>query len=299
MPSPYSFTLADAAKLTDLEVRRNAPFQTLGFLIDTLPGMLLFVESERFLPLALTKADVAALILTPELAEKCENELGLAVSPTPKRAFFELHNALVAAGGYYGWDFPSVIEHSAKIHERAWIAPTGVRIGAHVKVGPNATVDSGTTLAAGVDVRAGSVLGGAGFQTFRGERELIELAHGGGIEAGEGAIIFENAVVAKGVFRQSTRIGAQARIGAGAFVSHNTVIGARAHIGHGAVINGNVTIGEECWIGPGATVSNNLTIGAAARVSLGSVVVREVAPGAHVSGNFAMPHRDFLRRLGS
>lgn len=294
----HAITLASAARLAGFEVLRDATFSTLGFLIDDLPGMLLFVESRRFLAPALRKASAAALIVTPELASLSDSAPGLAVSAAPKRAFFQLQNALVASGTFYGWGSPSEIHPSAVIHERAWVAPTGVRIAARVSIAPNAAVHAGASLAEGVEVRAGAVLGGAGFQTYRGDDGLVELAHGGGIEVGEAAIIFENAVIARGVFRQNTRIGTQSRIGACAFVSHNAVVGARTHIGHGAVINGNVSIGEESWIGPGATVSNNLSIGASARVSLGSVVVRDVAANEHVTGNFALPHREFLRRMG-
>jgi UDP-3-O-[3-hydroxymyristoyl] glucosamine N-acyltransferase len=80
-------------------------------------------------------------------------------------------------------------------------------------------------------------------------------------------------------------------------VSHDVQIGERTLIGHGAVVNGNVKVGANVWIGPGAVVSNDLNVGDDAFVSLGAVVVRDVPPGAHLSGNFAMPHRRFLRFL--
>jgi acetyltransferase-like isoleucine patch superfamily enzyme len=166
-----------------------------------------------------------------------------------------------------------------------------------VSVAPNCAIHDGCDIAARTSIRSGAVLGGAGFQTCRDGDGLLELAHGGGLEIGEDAIIFENAVIARGVFRQSTRIGPQTRVGAGAFVSHNVQAGARTHIGHGAVVNGNVRIGDGVWIGPGAVISNKLSIGSGARISLGSVVAADVAAGEHVSGNLARPHREFLRGL--
>lgn len=294
-----SLALSDAATLVTLNVARDARFQTLGFLIDSLDAMLVFLESHRFLAGVLAHPSVAAVITTPELAGDCAALAGVALSPTPKRTFFELQNALVAASLLYAHAAESDVHPGASIHPRAWLAEKGVIIADGVTVSPNCAVHEGCTIGARATIRSGAVLGGAGFQTCRDSAGLIELAHGGGIEIAEDAIVFENAVVARGVFRQSTRIGAQSRVGAGAFVSHNVQIGARVHIGHGAIVNGNVRIGDDVWVGPGAVISNNLSIGCDARVSLGSVVASDVAPGEHVSGNFARPHREFLRGLGS
>lgn len=291
-----ALTLRDAAHLASLRVLRDAPFNTLGFLIDAMPGMLVFAEDERFLQMALKAPNVTALITTEALATATGSSLGIAVADHPKLAFFELHNHLAAAGFYAG-ESATEIHPTAGIHPRAWIDARGVRIGAGANIGPNACVHRDVSIAEDVSIRAGAVLGGAGFQTCRHGESLIELTHAGGIEIGVGAIVFENAVVARGVFRQNTVVGAQTRIGAGAFVSHNVEAGSRTHIGHGAVVNGNVRIGADSWVGPGAVISNNLRLGDACRVSLGAVVVRDVEPGAHVSGNFAAPHGEFLRRL--
>jgi hypothetical protein len=55
-----------------------------------------------------------------------------------------------------------------------------------------------------------------GFRLAECGEELIELEHAGDIHVREGAIILDNAVVARGVFRQNTVIGAQARVAVGA-----------------------------------------------------------------------------------
>jgi UDP-3-O-[3-hydroxymyristoyl] glucosamine N-acyltransferase len=99
------------------------------------------------------------------------------------------------------------------------------------------------------------------------------------------------------LFRQSSSISEDCRIGSNAFVSHAVQLGMRVFVGHGAVINGSVTVGTDSWIGPGAVVSQNVRIGEKACVSLGAVVIRNVAAGARVSGNFAVSHRRLLRML--
>jgi acetyltransferase-like isoleucine patch superfamily enzyme len=50
-----------------------------------------------------------------------------------------------------------------------------------------------------------------------------------------------------------------------------------------------VTVEDDVWIGYNATILKGVTIGAGATVAPGAVVVRDVAPGAHVAGNPALP----------
>jgi UDP-3-O-[3-hydroxymyristoyl] glucosamine N-acyltransferase len=275
-----AMALSQAAPLAGLRLVREGRLQTLGFLIDRLPGMLVFAESRRFLEAAVANARVTAILTTPELASEVPEGMGVVVSERPKRDFFRLQNALVATTDFYGAT-PSVIDPSALVHPRAVVAERGVVIG------PGAVVD------------AGAVLGANGFQTYRGEDGFLELSHAGTLVLGEGVRVLANATVARGLFRQATRIGRETRIGNNAFVSHNVTAGARSFVGHGAVVNGNCEIGDDVWIGPGAVIADRLSIGDGARVSLGSVVIRAVAKGEHVSGNFAIPHRQWLRAEGA
>src|SRR3989442_1405199 len=55
----------------------------------------------------------------------------------------------------------------ARVHERAYIAPRSVRIGARVIVEPNATVLERVTIGDDTIVRAGAVVGSEGFE-FKG-----------------------------------------------------------------------------------------------------------------------------------
>lgn len=101
------------------------------------------------------------------------------------------------------------------------------------------------------------------------------------------------------------RIGPAVRIGVGAqvlasVIAHDVMIGANATPGAEALISGHVDIGADAHIGPRAVIMNGtarrpLVIGAGAVVGVGAVVMRDVAPGARVMGNPAMPVRDWIR----
>lgn len=279
-----------------MTVWRDGPVTSLGLLIDPQPGMLAYVEDIRHARLAAACQTVAAVITKPELAVQLRQIPALAVTAQPKRAFFVLHNWLARETEFYGTSYTTEIHPTARIHPRAYVAERDVRIGPDCVIEPNAVVLERCELAAGVRIGAGAVLGAEGFQTVRGPEEILDLEHAGGIQVGAHARILAHAAVARALFRQDTLIGQYAHIGCQSFVSHNVHLGERSLVGHGAVVNGNVRIGDDVWIGPGATISHGLRLQDRAEVSLGAVVVRDVASGERVSGNFAVPHGRLLRQ---
>lgn len=289
-------SLKDAGTYADLDVLADAHFATLGFVMDSMNQMLSFLEDGRYLSTLRSNSQVRAVITTRKLASSIPSHMGIATSEDPRRTFFVLQNEL-AENGFYGPRCPTSIHSSARIHPRATVAEIGVEIGANVVIGANAVIETGTCLMPGAVVHPGAVLGATGFQTLRRGSDFLEMSHVGRVIVEEDAIVFANATIARGLFRQATRIGARCRIGNNSFISHNVTVGANSFVGHGAVVNGNSQIGSECWIGPGAVVANGVSLGDKAFVSLGSVVIGDLEPEARVSGNFAMPHQRFLRRM--
>jgi len=297
LDSPPTLSLHELAELVPLTTIAPARISTLGFLPDGLPLMLTFLEHRRHLAALISNSCVAAVITSPELADLIPGNLGVMLAEEPRRRFFELQNALVEQTSFYGLKTEPTIDPTARIHPRADVAGHNVSIGAGVKIDSGVVIGPGTELGDGVVVHAGAVLGGSGFQTYRGADGFIEIAHAGTLEVCDGAIIFANAVLARGVFRQSTRIGRQCRIGVNSFVSHNVEIGDASFVGHGAIVNGNCRVGRKTWIGPGAVLSHGIEIEAQAEISLGAVVIGNVATGRRVSGNFAVTHQRLLRHL--
>lgn len=295
--SPLTLSLHELAELVPLTVVAPARVSTLGFLQDRLPLMLTFLEDRGRLAALRSNSWIVALITSPELADLIPKHLGVMLAEEPRRRFFELQNALVEHTSLYGVETETAIHPTALIHPRADVADHGVSIGAGVKIGSGAVIGPGTALGEGVVVQAGAVLGGTGFQTYRGSDSFVEIAHAGRLEVGDGTIIFANAVLARGVFRQSTRIGCHCRIGVNAFVSHNVEIGDRSFVGHGAIVNGNCRIGRKTWIGPGAVLTHGIEVQDRAEISLGAVVIGNIASGKRVSGNFAVGHERLLRHL--
>jgi UDP-3-O-[3-hydroxymyristoyl] glucosamine N-acyltransferase len=289
--------LSDLAHVRPLLVARDAEVSTLGFLSTSRPNMLTFLESRRFLGRLRLAPRPLSVITTPALAGEMEDVEGVGLADDPRRAFFEIHNHLATKTGFYGVAEPSAIDPTARIDASADVPAEGVSIGPRASVGARVVVRGRCRIGEGAVLQAGVVVGGEGFQASAFGGRLLDMVHAGGVEIGNRTVVYANAVIARAVFDEDTIIGEDCRIGNLAFVSHHVRLGRRCFVGHGAVVNGNVVVGDDAWIGPGATIADSVTIGAGARISLGSAVIADVAGGEQMTGNVAIPHRQYLRQV--
>jgi len=290
--------LSEIGALADIGVVRDADVSNLGFVSSPLPDMLTYAAKPAFLAAAL-RGGCAAVIVPASLAELVPPELGLIVCDEPTIAFWRVHEYLADSTDFYGDDIESRIHPHARVHHSASIDDRNVRIAADVVVGAGAVISGRVRIEAGAVISPGAIIGAHGFQTVRVNGRPVELAHVGGVIIGEGALVFSNATIARGLFRQDTVLGRDCRVGNNAFVSHNVHVGERSVVGHGAAVNGNVHIEPDVWIGPGATITNSITIGEGARVDLGATVIGSVVPHSHIGGPPAIDHRSMLRQVAT
>ena len=120
------------------------------------------------------------------------------------------------------------------------------------------------------------------------------MAHAGGVRLGDRVELQANTCVDRAIFGGFTEIGEDTKCDNLVHIAHNVKIGRRCLLAAQAMIAGSVTIGDDVWIGPSAAVLSEITIGDGAYVTIGSVVTRNVAPGQHVTGNFAIDHDKFI-----
>jgi UDP-3-O-[3-hydroxymyristoyl] glucosamine N-acyltransferase len=288
--------LQTIAQIIPVDVPSNAEFETLGTNKETTPNLLAFLESEKFLPGFLENPHIVAVITTPALASMLPSKYGIATSNSPRKAFLTLHNQLVKSD-FYWKDFPNEISADAVIHPNAYIAPRNVRIGRGTVIEPNVTILERTIIEEDVTLRAGCIIGSQGFYFSRIDGGIMGIAHAGGVVIHNRVEIQANTVVCSAVFHEPTEIGEDTKIDNLVHVAHNVKIGKRCLIVAHAMLGGNARIGDDVWIGPNASISNEISIGNGAFITLGSVVTRDVPPGHHVTGNFAIEHEKFLAFL--
>lgn len=289
--------LSEVTGVSGIEILRDATFESLGFVSTDTPQLLVFIEAAKYLPELLRNPLVSAVLATPELAERIPPHLGVMLADSPRTAFYALHNRL-AEIDFYGAPFASTIDASARVHPRAFVAETGVRIGARCVIEPHATVLTGSVLCDDVIIRAGAVIGGEGFQfAVEADRQILAVAHAGGVWLQSGVEVQHNTVIDKAVFGGYTFIGANCKIDNLVHIAHAVRLGQRNRVVAGAMIAGSVIAGDDVWFGPMCAVSNGVKVGAGANISLGAVVTRDVEPGQRVSGNFAIDHGKLISHL--
>ncbi|MDD5171008.1 MAG: DapH/DapD/GlmU-related protein, partial [Syntrophales bacterium] len=97
-----------------------------------------------------------------------------------------------------------------------------------------------------------------------------------------------------------TTIGDHAIIGIASNIGHEAQIGKNCVVSNNCVIARMARIEEGAWIGTSSFIREYIRIGRSAKVMAGSIVIRDVANGQSVSGNFAVDHRlnamEYLRR---
>jgi UDP-3-O-[3-hydroxymyristoyl] glucosamine N-acyltransferase len=278
---------------------RDGEFRSLGFVIHSRAQMLVPLYDARYLDAYEQAGHVACAIATRALAAKVPPGQGLVIDDDPATLLYKIHIHLAENTKFYGEDFATEIDPSARIEPGAHVAGRNVRIGAGTVIEPNATILERSIIGANVIIRAGCVVGAQGFGIRDMDGKRINIPHAGGVRIEDNVEILSNCSIAKGTFGSFTTIGRDTKINACTYVAHNVTIGERCQVAASAVLAGSVRLGNDVWIGPNSTISNGVNVGERAKVSLGAVVTRDVPAGARVTGNFAVEHEKFLGFLKS
>ena len=296
--------LSDVATRAPLRVVRDADFDDLALLGAIDGRVLVYASDARSLQNLQKTSAAAAVVTTTELAGEVPPSLGLAAADHPEAAFYDLHRWLHASSDFYWRDFATTIDPSARVHERAFIAPRGVRIGARVVVEPNATVLERVTIGDDTIVRAGAVLGSEGFE-FKGPAMRqgrksraewdygttnVAVPHAGSVELGARVEVQANSTVDRSLFRVATRIGDDTKIDNLVHVAHSVRIGARCLVAAGATLSGSVVVGDEVWIGPQVVISSGVRLGDRSAIVIGATITKDVAPGERVASDLRVYH---------
>lgn len=291
--------LSDYEGVGGLKVVRDGHFATTGKLTTPLDDLCVPLRARAYVDEVNQKARVTAVITTAALADALDERLALAVASDPDAAHSEIHARLAEAHARRMRGQPNQIDPSAHIDPAAWIENHGISIGAGAWLGPHVRISSGTTIGDGCVIHSGTALGVPGFNVGVIGGRLRIVPQLGGVRLGRDIEMLANCSVARAVFGGDTVIGDETVTDSLVYVAHDVQIGRRVQICAMANILGRTIVGDEAYIGPAAVIKNGLVLGPRARVSIGSVVTQNVAEGATVSGNFAVPHDRFLHHIKS
>lgn len=226
------------------------------------------------------------------------NDYGICIVDNPRLAYFLLHNALSDKKEYAREQFETRIADSADISTLSYIAPNNVIVGENVVIEEFVSIKENTKIGDNCVIRAGTKIGGPGFEIKNDGTKTITVTHIGGVVIGNNVEIQQNSNIDKAIYPwDDTVISDHVRINSLVQIAHGDKIGKFTEIVAGASIQGRVVIGENVWIGPGSTIRNGIFIGDNARVNMGSVVTLSVPAGSAVSGNFARNHTTLIEEM--
>jgi len=284
---------------TNVNVIRDADVVHLSHIDSKLPETLIFCDQEKFVRRVNEKKNVSAVIVTPELAPRIDDRLGVATCELPRKAFYQIHEQFVSEH-LYPFISRKVEKAETFIHPTATIA-SNVQIGRNVRIMEHAVVKEESIIEDGCFIDAGAVIGSEGILHYRNEGNLTFVYHAGGVSLGKSVRVLSHAVVARAIHGGTfTTVGANSIVGIRASIGHDAIVGKNCVISGDCLIGGRARIKDDCWVGSACVVRDNLSIGIGANIKIGSVVVKNVKDREVISGNFAYDHGrhmyDFVKK---
>ena len=288
-------------KLSDLnfgKVEKDSEFNWLGLTAEDYEGkkVLTFLNDEKYYKEIENNKSITCIVATEEVAQKIEKgKYGIIISENPRKDFFELHNKLVKEDFYFTKK-ENKISEKAYISEKANIGKYNIVIEDDVIIEADVTIYENVTIKKGTIIKSGTILGADGFQYVRDKEEIIKVEPAGDLEIAENVVIHNNSVIDKGIFGK-TFIGENTKIYNLVHVAHDSKIGKNVFLTAGVIVCGRVKIGANSYLGPNCTIKNGLFLGKNSKVSMGAVVTKDVKDNEVVTGNFAIPHEQFISNL--
>jgi UDP-3-O-[3-hydroxymyristoyl] glucosamine N-acyltransferase len=170
----------------------------------------------------------------------------------------------------------------------------GVQVGEESVLGPHVVCYRGTRIGRRCTIKAGAVLGGAGFGYISGVDGHRRIPHVGGCVLGDDVDVGANSSIDRGSI-DDTMIGSGTRIDNLVHVGHNARLGEGCLLMGGVVLAGSAELGNGVVVAGHAAVGGHFRVGDRARIGAKSGVISAVPAGEDWSGFPARPHRDFLR----
>lgn len=290
-----TIALSEVAKDLAIVIVRDAQIGNVGKIPSRVANRLVYVGEEKYIA-ELGKHDgISAVIVPPHLAGSVPTHYGLATAENPHIAAIDIFEVMVALPNFLWEDFQTRIAASAQVHSGAIIADKNVIIGERTFIDAGTVVRERSIIGDDCYIGALSVIGAEAFEMMPGSNPKRLMKQAGGVRMESRSTVLSAAMIVRATFGGFTEIRAGACVDNLTHIAHDVDIGRNASVVACAEVSGRVVLGENSYVGPNACISNGLTIGANATITLGSVVVRDVPDDVRVTGNFAVPHRQWIR----
>lgn len=227
----------------------------------------------------IAESSKARVLLVDESVTPIDGKVLIYVK-NPKVALAEVGNHFFVEKPKPGIHPTAVIDSEAKLGKDVAIGPYSI-IGKAV-IGDDCFIDSNVriyddvVMGKGCIVKAGAVLGGAGFGYERDENgnkfrfpQIGQLIMGDYVEVGANTCIDRGALA-------DTIIGDYTKINNLCHIAHNNKIGKNVTITGCVNVSGSNIIDDDVWIAPNSSIRGWVHIGKGATVGMGAVVVKDI-----------------------
>lgn len=289
--------LSNFADRAGLHVLREAKIAYAGKIPTDLKARVVPAAKPEHLEYAKGFNGIAAFVVPHDLAELVPPQFGLATAKAPQAAIALIQEAMSTMEDFQWESFKTRIDPAAVISPGAYVAPNDVVIGAQTYIGPNAVILPRSVIGESCYIGAGTVVGMEAFDQAFGASKPRLLKQSGGVMLEDNVTIQANCTISRATFGGYCTIGSGSLIDALVYVAHDCSIGRNVTICSSSSISGRVKIEDGAYLGPQCAISNGVKLGKGVHVTIGSVVVRDVANGVRVTGNFALPHQKWLNLI--
>lgn len=289
-----------------------APLETAG------PNDVTFLDNRKYLDEFVRSAAGAAFV-DEWAAERAPAGMALLIAGNPYKAY------AIAAQAFYPPAAPEPCRAPSAVIDPAASVPADceigenvviearVRLGARCRIGPNTVIAAGVELGDDCHVGAnvtlshclignrvvlhpGVRIGQPGFGFAVDAGGPVKVPQLGRVIVGDDVDIGANTTIDRGS-GHDTVIGAGSMIDNLVQIGHNVVLGRGCVLAGQVGISGSTKLGDSVMAGGQVGLAGHLRIGDRARISAKSGVMRDIAAGATVGGNPAVPFAQFMRQL--
>ena len=207
----------------------------------------------------------------------------------PKHALALVGNHFYVEKPEAGLHPTALINPEAKIGENVYVGPYTVIgkavIGDGCRIDCNVRIYDDVTLGKGCDIKAGAVLGGAGFGfEIDEEGNKFRFPQIGRLIIGDDVEIGANTCIDRGAL-SDTVIGDHTKINNLCHIAHNNQIGHNVTITGCVNVSGSSIIDDNVWIAPNATVRGFIHLGEGCTLGMGAVATKDIPSGETWVGN--------------
>lgn len=237
---------------------------------------------------AIAQGSKARVLLVDDTIFPIEGKVLIRVN-TPKTALAEIGNYFFVEKPEPGIHPTAIIHPEAKIGKEVTIGAYCVigkaTIGDYCVIDSNVRIYDSVVMGHHCEIKAGAVLGGAGFGYERDENgNKFRFPQIGSLIMGDYVEVGANTCIDRGAL-SDTIIGDYAKINNLCHIAHNNIIGKNVSITGCVNVSGGNVIDDDVWIAPNSSLRGYIHLGKGCTLGMGAVATKDIPAGETWVGN--------------